>query len=386
MASIERLTEKFIRAHTLSEEEFTLFLTHWREPGLAERLAGEAVRLRRAVYGDDVYLRGLIEFTNHCGNDCLYCGLRKSNPHPVRYRMTKAEILSCCEAGYGNGFRTFVLQGGEDPYFTDERLAELVSEIKTCYPDCAVTLSVGERSYDSYRTLREAGADRYLLRHETADETHYALLHPQGMYLQTRINCLLDLKSLGYQVGAGFLVGSPHQKPEYIAEDLKFLEELQPEMVGIGPFLPHHDTPFAAFPAGSADFTLFLLSVIRILLPDVLLPATTALRSLDPRGLEKALRSGANVVMPNLSPEERREQYTLYDTKEPVSGTLAESLEALKKETRKAGFRIVTDRGDYRKEPEHGRQEHESDHSGRGGDRGRHHGGLSKRASDRSDG
>lgn len=254
--------------------------------------------------------------------------------------------MDCCENGYGLGFRTFVLQGGEDPFFTDERMTEIIREIKTRYPDCALTLSIGERSFESYRRFREAGADRYLLRHETADEAHYRKLHPENLTLANRKRCLRDLKALGYQVGAGFMVGSPGQTSAELAEDLCFLEELQPEMVGIGPFIPHHETPFAEAEAGSADLTLFLLSVIRILLPKVLLPATTALGTLDPRGREKGLLAGANVVMPNLSPVKNRKQYDLYDNKICTGEEAAECRECLAHRVESVGYRLVTERGD----------------------------------------
>jgi len=279
------LTEKLIRDHTLAREEYARLLEASGDPEVRSRLSREAVRLRKLYYGDKVFTRGLIEFTNYCKNNCYYCGIRCQNPHAKRYRLSREEILDCCENGYGLGFRTFVLQGGEDPFFTDERMTEIIREIKTRYPDCALTLSIGERSFESYRRFREAGADRYLLRHETADEAHYRKLHPENLTLANRKRCLRDLKALGYQVGAGFMVGSPGQTSAELAEDLCFLEELQPEMVGIGPFIPHHETPFAEAEAGSVDLTLFLLSVIRILLPKVLLPATTALGTLDPRGL-----------------------------------------------------------------------------------------------------
>lgn len=341
------LGEKLIRKSTLTEKEFAELLGQYQDEGLRKRLAKEALRIRRLYYGNDVYIRGLIEFTNICKNNCLYCGIRNGNPHVSRYRLTGEEILSCCEKGYGLGYRTFVLQGGEDGFFTDERLTGLVAAIRGKFPDCAITLSVGERSYESYRRLREAGADRYLLRHETADEGLYGKLHPAGMSLANRKRCLYDLKRLGYQVGAGFMVGAPGQTMEHLAKDLKFLEELQPEMVGIGPFIPHHDTQFAKEPAGSVELTLFLLSVIRILLPPVLLPATTALGTMDPLGREKGMLAGANVVMPNLSPEKNRKQYELYDNKICTDGEAAES-SSLMRRMEAAGFRVVSARGDFR--------------------------------------
>ncbi len=338
------LTEKLIRDHTLAREEYARLLEASGDPEVRSRLSREAVRLRKLYYGDKVFTRGLIEFTNYCKNNCYYCGIRCQNPHAKRYRLSREEILDCCENGYGLGFRTFVLQGGEDPFFTDERMTEIIREIKTRYPDCALTLSIGERSFESYRRFREAGADRYLLRHETADEAHYRKLHPENLTLANRKRCLRDLKALGYQVGAGFMVGSPGQTSAELAEDLCFLEELQPEMVGIGPFIPHHETPFAEAEAGSVDLTLFLLSVIRILLPKVLLPATTALGTLDPR--EKGLLAGANVVMPNLSPVKNRKQYDLYDNKICTGEEAAECRECLAHRVESVGYRLVTERGD----------------------------------------
>lgn len=285
--------EKLIQNHELSKKEYMELLKGWENPKVSRKLTEEAVRLRKQYYGDKVYTRGLIEFTNYCKNDCYYCGIRRGNRHAQRYRLSGEEILDCCENGYALGFRTFVLQGGEDPYYTDERMADIVRSIRRDYPDCAITLSIGEKSYESYKLFKEAGADRYLLRHETASEELYRRLHPEEMLLSHRKQCLYDLKALGYQVGAGFMVGSPGQKMEHLAEDLIFLKELQPQMVGIGPFIPHHETRFANETAGSVGLTLFLLSVIRILLPKVLLPATTALGTMDPLGREKGLAAGA---------------------------------------------------------------------------------------------
>ncbi len=351
MALPDNLRDRLFKEHELNREECVALLQMWQDPDVAEELREEALRLRREIYGNDIYLRGLIEFTNICKNDCFYCGIRKSNPEPERYRMKKEEILACCENGYKLGLRTFVLQGGEDGYYTDEKLVDIVSTIKKRYPDCALTLSTGERSYASYKALREAGADRYLLREETADEEHYHRLHPEGMSLHTRMNCLYDLTSLDYQVGAGFMVGSPYQTLEDIAEDLVFIQDLEPEMVGIGPFIPHHDTRFADFPAGSENLTLFILSVIRILLPDVLLPATTALATLDPQGRVKGMEAGANVMMPNISPRNRQDQYTLYDNKSNSFEDAVVRINKLKEVMEDAGFTVVFERGDHRPLP-----------------------------------
>ncbi len=338
--------DKLIELHNLSKAEYLELLQYREDEEAVGRLQAEAVRLRKQYYGIKVFTRGLIEFTNYCKNNCYYCGIRRGNPHVNRYRLTRDEILECCRQGYGLGYRTFVLQGGEDPYYTDERMAEIIRAIKTEFPDCAITLSVGEKSCDSYRLFKEAGADRYLLRHETADESHYRSLHPAEMSLANRKQCLFDLKKLGYQVGAGFMVGSPGQTLSNIAEDLLFLQELKPEMVGIGPFIPHHDTIYAEEKAGSVNLTLFLLSVIRIMLPKVLLPATTALGTLDPRGREKGLSVGANVVMPNLSPVENRKLYELYDNKICTGEEAAECRGCLSRRVESAGYHLVEERGD----------------------------------------
>ena len=280
-----------------------------------EALFAAADGVRRAVYGDEVYLRGLIEFTNYCRNNCYYCGIRRDNKNAERYRLSQEEILDCCEEGYALGFRTFVLQGGEDPYYTDARICAIVTEIRRRFPDCAITLSIGEKSRESYQAFFDAGANRYLLRHETASEPHYRSLHPDGMQLSNRKRCLYDLKEIGYQVGSGFMVGSPGQTTECIIQDLRFLQDLQPDMIGIGPYITHPDTPFAACPSGSVDLTLRLVAVLRLMFPYALLPATTALGTLHPLGRELGLKAGANVVMPNLSPVSVRKLYELYENK-----------------------------------------------------------------------
>lgn len=314
----------------------------------AKLLAQKAARIRDERYGKNVFVRGLIEFTNYCRNDCYYCGIRNGNARAQRYRLTKEEILECCREGYALGFRTFVLQGGEDPWFTDGRMVDLISAIKGEFPDCALTLSIGEREEDSYRAFRQAGADRYLLRHETADPEHYRLLHPPALSLKHRLNCLRTLKRLGFQTGAGFMVGSPGQTADTLASDLAFLQELQPEMVGIGPFLPHRDTPFGGREAGSVELTLYLLSLVRILLPDVLLPATTALGTAAADGREAGVLAGANVVMPNLSPANVRGKYLLYDNKICTGNEAAENLTALRRSMEAIGYRVAVDRGDHR--------------------------------------
>lgn len=301
----------------------------------------------RSRFGNRIYTRGLIEFTNYCRCDCYYCGIRRSNRQTERYRLTQEEILACCRAGYALGFRTFVLQGGEDPYFTDERICRIVSAIKSSWPDCAVTLSIGEKEHSSYRLYRKAGADRYLLRHETASPAHYQRLHPPEQTPQRRRQCLWSLKELGFQTGAGFMVGSPYQTPENLADDLLFLRELSPQMVGIGPFIPHHQTPFSSFPAGTLRQTLLMVALTRLILPNALLPATTALGTIAPDGRERGVLAGANVVMPNLSPVCVRKQYALYDNKICTGDEAAECRACLQNRMRSIGYELAVDRGDF---------------------------------------
>lgn len=342
---LKMLIDKLEETHSLTREEWVP-LIRGRTEWLAEYLFEKARRVRQEHYGNDVYIRGLIEFTNYCKNDCLYCGIRKSNKNARRYRLTKEEILSCCKTGYDLGFRTFVLQGGEDGYYTDDLLVQIISDIRRAYPDCAITLSIGERSYDSYKRLFEAGADRYLLRHETFDSLHYEKLHPPQLSAKERQKCLWDLKAIGYQVGTGFMVGSPYQTAENLADDMLFLKELNPQMVGIGPFIPHHDTPFAKESAGTLELTLFMLGLIRLMIPKVLLPATTALGTIAPDGREKGILAGANVVMPNLSPGEVRKDYLLYDNKICTGDEAAECRQCLERRMQSIGCRTVTARGD----------------------------------------
>ena len=347
---MREIAKRFLEDQNFTKEEFEELLKGFENKEERAAFQEKAAFLREKYYGNKVFTRGLIEFTNYCKNNCYYCGIRGGNKNAVRYRLTKEEILSCCKEGYDLGFRTFVLQGGEDPWFTDERMVEIIREIKGNYLDCALTLSIGEKSYESYKKFREAGADRYLLRHETADEIHYGKLHPSSMRLSDRKKCLFMLKELGYQTGAGFMVGSPGQTPETLAEDFLFLKELNPEMVGIGPFIAHKDTPFGDRQNGSMEDTLFYLALIRLLLPNSLLPATTALGTIHPKGRELGILSGANVVMPNLSPPSVRKKYMLYNGKLSDGDEAAECVDHLKKRMEAIGCKIVTDRGDYKKE------------------------------------
>ena len=337
------LIEKLCKEQNLTNDEFrTLLETDQYDDAL--RAAADAVR--REHYGTDVYLRGLIEFTNFCKNDCLYCGIRRSNKCASRYRLTAEDIMACCKEGYGLGYRTFVLQGGEDPYFTDERVCQIVSTIRKTYPDCAITLSIGEKSRESYQAFFDAGANRYLLRHETADPTLYSRLHPAELSLENRIRCLYDLKDIGYQVGAGMMVGCPGQTTDHLIRDLRFLQELKPDMIGIGPFIPHKDTPFKDEQRGDLYLVLRLLGILRLMFPWVLLPATTALGTIHPQGREMGLKMGANVIMPNLSPVEVRKKYMLYDDKICTGEESAQCVDCLERRVTSVGYKIVSGRGD----------------------------------------
>ena len=340
--SLDKLT-----SHKLLDHGDFVALLDGNSIQLRKILAAKADQVRRQHFGNRIFIRGLIEFTNYCKNNCLYCGIRAGNSHVERYRLTKEEILSCCADGYRLGFRTFVLQGGEDPYYTDERMIDIVADIRRQYPDCAITLSLGERSRNSYQALFDAGADRYLLRHETATEEHYNQLHPDTMSYAHRMQCLQDLKEIGYQVGCGFMVGSPYQTNDNLADDLMFIQRFQPHMVGIGPFIPHSDTPFADRTAGTLEDTLLLLSIIRLIHPHVLLPATTALGTIAPDGREQGILAGANVVMPNLSPVGVRKQYSLYDNKICTGDESVQCIACMGLRMESIGFHIVTDRGDY---------------------------------------
>ena len=352
MTDLLRLADRLASERRLDHSEYRALvegLIHNQNSELAPYLADLAVDRRKAIYGNTVYIRGLIEVSNICKNDCLYCGIRAGNSACDRYRLTEEDILDACAEGYELGFRTFVLQGGEDGHFTDDRLASLLSAIKSAHPDCAVTLSLGERSRESYELLRKAGADRYLLRHETATKSHYEKLHPANLSFDNRMQCLRDLRELGYQVGCGFMVGSPYQTPGDLARDLEFIQDFQPDMCGIGPFIPHKDTPFAGYAAGTVELTCSLLSIIRLIHPPVLLPATTALGTIHPEGRELGIRSGANVVMPNLSPSSVRKKYMLYNDKVSDGAESAQSKAELVRRMEAIGYEVVTARGDVRK-------------------------------------
>jgi len=340
------LIDKLWKQHELKEEEYYYILEH-RDPELENELFSLSRQVREEHFGKAVYIRGLIEFTNYCKNDCYYCGIRCKNTNASRYRLTKEEILSCCENGYGLGFRTFVLQGGEDPYFTDDIMTDIIRAIRETYPDCAITLSMGERTKEQYQRYYDAGANRYLLRHETANEEHYGKLHPDDLSLANRMQCLFNLKEIGFQVGTGFMVGSPYQTNKTIAQDLAFIQKLRPQMVGIGPFIPHKDTKFADSPAGTKDDTLFFIGLIRLMLPNALIPATTALGTIEAKGREEGILAGANVLMPNLSPITVRKKYDLYDNKICTGEEAAECSACLRNRVQSIGYEIVESRGDY---------------------------------------
>lgn len=346
---MKQLIETLATTHNLTDDQLRTLID---DGSCDDLLFQKADEQRRKIYGTDVYVRGLIEVSNYCKNDCYYCGIRRSNRKVERYRLTREQILECCEIGYDLGFRTFVMQGGEDSHFTDEIICELVTEIKRRYPDCAVTLSLGERSKESYQAFYNAGTDRYLLRHETADAAHYNKLHPAELSLQKRQECLWNLKEIGFQVGSGFMVGSPYQTTDCLIKDLRFLQELQPAMIGIGPFLTHQDTPFREFPNGSLERTLRMISILRLMFPYALLPSTTALGTADPFGREKGIKAGANVVMPNLSPTSVRKKYELYDNKICTGDEAAECRTCLSRRMESIGYQIVVDRGDVKK-PNH---------------------------------
>lgn len=340
------IAQKLIDDHNLSVDEYTLLLSS-NSDDLRTLLSKEAVSVRNSIYGNSIYIRGLIEFSNYCKNDCYYCGIRRSNKNVERYRLDIDEILSCCATGYGSGFRTFVLQSGEDPYYDDTKMIEIVAAIRNKYPDCAITLSLGERSKDSYQKLFDAGADRYLLREETADREHYSHLHPKEMSYDNRMTCLNNLKDIGYQVGCGFMVGSPFQKPDNIAKDLYFIQESRPQMVGIGPYITQKDTPFANEENGTLEDTLLCISILRLINPKLLIPATTSLGTIHPLGRELGIKAGANVVMPNLSPVGVRKQYQLYDNKICIGDEAAECINCMKHRMSSIGYEVVCNRGDY---------------------------------------
>jgi biotin synthase len=345
---IRTIIDQLCESSDINRQEL-LYLIQNIDQKEEDYLLQKAREMTEKTYSNKVFMRGLIEFTNYCKNDCYYCGIRRSNKKAVRYRLKCEDILDCCKTGFALGYHTFVLQGGEDPYYTDDRIVEIVKSIKANYSDCAITLSIGEKSCESYKRYFEAGADRYLLRHETADEAHYKMLHPDSMSLSNRKECLFNLKKIGFQVGSGFMVGSPYQTLENLADDLIFLKELNPHMVGIGPFIPHKDTEFKDKHQGTLEQSIIMIALTRLLLPKALIPATTALGTIDPLGREKGLAAGANVVMPNLSPADVREKYMLYDNKICTGDEAAECRYCIERRIQSAGFEVDLTRGDYDK-------------------------------------
>ena len=344
--NLHELIDRLHKEHTLTRGEFITLIKE-RDEENASYLASLAREEAVKIYGNGVFPRGLVEFTNYCKNNCYYCGIQGSNQHANRYRLSKEEILSACENGYQLGYRSFVLQGGEDPHYSDDVMVPIVSEIRKRYQDCAITLSLGERSKESYQKLYDAGADRYLLRHEAATPELYQKLHPESLSLENRIQCLWNLKEIGYAVGTGFMVGAPYQTVENLVDDLLFIQKLDPQMVGIGPFVPHHDTKFKDYPSGTVELTTYLTSILRLMNPHLLLPATTALGTIDPRGREKGILAGANVVMPNLSPVAVRKDYSLYDNKICTGEEAAECAGCLGRRLASIDYELVFTRGDY---------------------------------------
>lgn len=344
--NLHELIDRLHKEHTLTRGEFITLIKE-RDEENASYLASLAREEAVKIYGNGVFPRGLVEFTNYCKNNCYYCGIQGSNQHANRYRLSKDEILSACENGYQLGYRSFVLQGGEDPHYSDDVMVPIVSEIRKRYQDCAITLSLGERSKESYQKLYDAGADRYLLRHEAATPELYQKLHPESLSLENRIQCLWNLKEIGYAVGTGFMVGAPYQTVENLVDDLLFIQKLDPQMVGIGPFVPHHDTKFKDYPSGTVELTTYLTSILRLMNPHLLLPATTALGTIDPRGREKGILAGANVVMPNLSPVAVRKDYSLYDNKICTGEEAAECAGCLGRRLASVDYELVFTRGDY---------------------------------------
>ncbi len=340
------IIDKLRKNRTLSDEDF-LYLINCTDEQASEYLRTQAREVALSQFGNAIYMRGLIEFTNYCKNDCFYCGIRKSNLKAERYRLTKQQVLDCCDAGYKLGFRTFVMQGGEDAGYSDDALVDILEAVKGRYPDCAITLSFGEKSREVYARYKAAGADRYLLRHETADAEHYGKLHPAGQDLASRVECLNTLKELGFQVGVGFMVGSPHQTPHTILKDLRFIESFKPQMIGVGPFLPHRDTPFCDMPKGSLELTVNLLAILRLMIPNALIPSTTALGTIDKNGREMGILAGANVVMPNLSPIDVRSKYLLYNDKIATGEEAAESKNRLAAKVEAIGYELAVTRGDF---------------------------------------
>lgn len=339
------LIDNIVNSYIPSKDELIKLLEYYNNSDLTNYLKDKAVNIRKKYYKNTIYIRGLIEISNYCKNNCYYCGIRAGNPNVSRYRLTTQDILNCCNTGYSLGFRTFVLQGGED-VICDQYILDVVRNIHDKYPDCAITLSLGEKTYEQYLEYYKAGANRYLLRHETATSAHYSKLHPKELSLENRKKCLAMLKEIGYQTGSGFMVGSPYQTLENLADDLLYLAAFKPDMIGIGPFIPHKDTIFANHPHGNLNLTLFLISLLRIMHPKALIPSTTALRSIADNGHLLGISAGANVIMPNLSPDDAKRNYTLYNNKAHSGNEAAIHLEELKEEMSSIGYSIVTDKGD----------------------------------------
>lgn len=343
------LVHRLVGERTLKRDEFRALIASCDSQTL-EYIRKESVRTAQERFGHGIFVRGLIEISSFCRNDCAYCGLRRSNRSAERYRLNHEQIMECCKEGYDAGLRTFVLQGGEDANLTDEWLEQIIHDIRHIYPDVAITLSLGERSYDSYKRLYDAGATRYLLRHEAANEELYRKLHPQTMSHANRIACIENLKEIGYQTGMGMMIGVRGQSVDDLVDDLLLMERIRPQMIGIGPFIPHRNTPLGDYPAGSVELTLLMLSIVRLMHPSALIPSTTALATLSAEGRRMGILSGANVVMPNLTPPSERKKYAIYEDKASSGSEAVEGLRALEQELNEIGYHIDYSRGDYKKE------------------------------------
>lgn len=345
---MQQLLEQLKRRERLSSEEYFYLLSNYDSSTLATANA-MAKEVSQKQFGREIYLRGLIEISNYCHNNCYYCGIRAGNSTIERYRLSKEEIMECCLQGQALGFKTVVLQGGEDTRQTDTWITEVVTEIRKNFPELAITLSLGEHSAEAYQAFFQAGANRYLLRHETFNRSHYEKMHPSIMSYEHRIECLRTLKHIGFQTGTGMMVGAPFQTLENLVEDILFIQELEPQMIGIGPFLPQKDTPFGTYAKGSMELTLLLISIFRLLFPQALIPATTSLSTIAPNGREKGILAGANVLMPNLSPLEQRKKYMLYDNKVSLGAESAQAINELSLRLERIGYTISNQRGDYQK-------------------------------------
>jgi biotin synthase len=316
----------------------------WLKADDAAELFAMADDIRKRYFKDEVHIRGIIEFSNYCMKNCFYCGLRRDNKTIERYRISEDEIIDTALKAGELGYKTILLQSGEDGGYTIEGLCAIIKRIRSNL-DCAITLSLGEKSFDEYRSLRDAGADRYLLRFETSDRGLFNKLKPDSSY-ENRLDCIKNLKKLGFQVGSGFMVGLPGQTYEILADDILLLRELDLDMIGIGPFLSHHNTPLGNSASGTLDLTLRALAIIRILMPDVHIPATTAMGTVEKGGREKALQCGANVIMPNVTPIKYRKYYEIYPNKICIDDAPSDCRACIEGMLKSLGRAAATNKGD----------------------------------------